>query len=206
MALTLPLTVDDDNWRDFASCRDTDPDLFFPVGTTPVSCQEQILTAPTGGASCSFDIVVNDTQPPSLTPPANQNVGTDAGVCTAVVNYPGPVVWDNCPGVGVPTCAPPSGSTFNLGVTPTNCQVFDAAGNSAGAGFTVTVVDAASAVGAARVPPGTVALVEKDRLLIATGAGVLSIDRVQPAGKGAMAIGAWLAGADAAVGDRWGDA
>jgi WhiB family redox-sensing transcriptional regulator len=25
---------DNDDWRDFAACRDTNPDLFFPVGTT----------------------------------------------------------------------------------------------------------------------------------------------------------------------------
>ena len=37
MALPLsvePFSMEDDDWRDYAACRDTNPDLFFPVGTT----------------------------------------------------------------------------------------------------------------------------------------------------------------------------
>ncbi len=30
----LSLTIASDEWRRNAACRDTDPDLFFPVGTT----------------------------------------------------------------------------------------------------------------------------------------------------------------------------
>jgi len=29
-----PFSIEDDEWRDHAACRDTNPDLFFPVGTT----------------------------------------------------------------------------------------------------------------------------------------------------------------------------
>ena len=51
--------------------------------------------------------------------------------------------------------------------------------------------------------PGQVACVDKDRLLIATGDGLLSLDRVQPAGKRAMAIGDWLRGHPLTVEDRF---
>ena len=54
MALTWSRTHDwdADDWRDRASCRDTDPDLFFPVGTTG-SALDQIAAAKAVCTACA---------------------------------------------------------------------------------------------------------------------------------------------------------
>ncbi|MEZ5235027.1 MAG: WhiB family transcriptional regulator [Acidimicrobiia bacterium] len=40
----LTLAAENDEWRRYSNCRDTSPDLFFPVGTTGPAL-EQIATA-----------------------------------------------------------------------------------------------------------------------------------------------------------------
>jgi subtilisin-like proprotein convertase family protein len=105
---------------------------FFPVGTTTVTCTT------TAGPSCTFTVTVNDTQPPTITCPANITAAT-ANVndpCT-VVNYT-TTASDNCPGVTV-VCTPPSGSCFPVGTTTVTCTATDASGNTATCSFTVSV-------------------------------------------------------------------
>src|SRR6185503_18719974 len=118
---------------------------FFPVGTTTVTCTASggQISAPGGGSSCTFTVTVNDTQPPTITCPANITVGNDPNQCGAVVTYPPPTVSDNCPGVGVPQCSPASGAFFPVGTTTVTCTVADASPNSPDATctFTITVND-----------------------------------------------------------------
>lgn len=47
----LSLTLASDEWRQYAACRDTNPDLFFPVGTTGPAI-EQIASAKAICAEC----------------------------------------------------------------------------------------------------------------------------------------------------------
>jgi hypothetical protein len=107
---------------------------FFPVGPTTVTCTEG-----NSSANCSFTVTVNDTQPPTITCPANVTKSNDPNQCGAVVTYPPPTVSDNCPGVGTPTCSPASGSFFPVGTTTVTCTVADASPNSPDSTCTFTV-------------------------------------------------------------------
>jgi alpha-D-ribose 1-methylphosphonate 5-triphosphate synthase subunit PhnG len=80
-----------------------------------------------------------DTEPPSISAPANRTAFTGSAA-TATVTWPAPFASDN---VGVTSlgCAPASGSAFNVGVTTVTCTARDAADNRAVASFTVTVID-----------------------------------------------------------------
>jgi parallel beta-helix repeat protein len=111
----------------------------FSKGTTTVSCS--VTDASSNTARCSFTVMVNDTQPPAINCPANISRSTDPNLCTAVVTYNAPAVNDNCPGVGMPSCTPASGTAFAKGVTTVTCSVTDAAKNSSSCNFTVAVND-----------------------------------------------------------------
>lgn len=121
----------------------------YPLGTTSVLLT--VVDNKGATAQCIATVTVVDNTPPTISCPANISVGNNPGLCSAVVSYPAPAVSDNCPGVGTPTCVPPSGSTFPNGTTTVNCSVTDAHGNSSSCQFTVTVDADLSAVSPAKV-------------------------------------------------------
>ncbi|TNM48319.1 HYR domain-containing protein [Nocardioides albidus] len=86
----------------------------------------------------TIDIDVEDVTPPVVTVESKTVEATSpAG---AVVEYDASAV-DNVDGPLTPTCVPPSGSQFALGVTPVDCQATDAAGNTGHGSGTIEVVD-----------------------------------------------------------------
>ena len=117
---------------DVVICNPT-PGSAFPVGDTQVTCTSS------EGPSCDFQVNVFDNELPTLGAcPANQLVAATSAA-GALLNFTPPSVTDNCPGVGAVVCAPPSGSTFPIGVTLDTCSVSDAAGNPASCNFNVQV-------------------------------------------------------------------
>jgi len=108
---------------------------FFPVGQAEVTCENSNNT------TCSFMVIVTDAEAPTLACPEDISTGTALNQCSAVVTYDSPAATDNCPGVIVPACSPPSGSSFPRGTTTVTCSATDKAGITGLCRFAVTVVD-----------------------------------------------------------------
>jgi len=108
----------------------------FGVGTTTVTATATDASGNT--ATCNFTVTVNDTQAPSITCPENLTQNTDAGLCSAVVNFT-PTGSDNC-SFGI-SANPASGSVFGVGTTTVTATATDASGNTTTCNFTVTVND-----------------------------------------------------------------
>jgi len=93
-------------------------------------------------SQCKAVVTVVDDIDPVITCPANITVPTDAGLCTAIVNYPAPTTSDNCAVSGVGLVGGlASGSSFPIGVSTVSYRVKDDAGNFMDCSFTITVTD-----------------------------------------------------------------
>ena len=109
----------------------------FPLGPTTVTCT---ATDDAGNqATTTLTVLVEDTTPPAVTPPANLTLeATSPAGATAWFNA---TATDLVDGSLAPTCAPAAGSTFPLGNTTVECSATDEAGNTGNATFRVTVQD-----------------------------------------------------------------
>ncbi|TFH64605.1 MAG: HYR domain-containing protein, partial [Candidatus Zixiibacteriota bacterium] len=110
---------------------------FYSVGVTIIT---PVVTDASGNeGTCSFKVIVKDTERPTINCPADIVQGTDPDICGALVNY---VMSssDNCPGVTI-SSDHPSGSIFPMGVTMVWLKAKDASGNQDSCSFTVTIND-----------------------------------------------------------------
>lgn len=108
----------------------------YPIGSTPVNCTATLENADT--VSKSITVTVQDTTPPSVTPPPPITASTSDPAGT-VVTWPAVAATDIVDGSLSATCSPQPGSTFALGTTTVTCSATDSHGNTGSAGFTVTV-------------------------------------------------------------------
>src|ERR1051325_4333245 len=112
---------------------------FFPVGKTTNTFR---VTDGVGlTAECSFVVTINDTENPTITPPAALSLANDAGACSralANITLGTPVTADNC---GVATVVNDAPSSFPVGNTMVTWTVTDIHGHSATATQVVTIND-----------------------------------------------------------------
>ena len=125
----------------------------FNLDTTVVTYV--IVDTAGNSASCSFEVIVQDTVAPVLTCPADTLVGSDPGLCAAIVNGLELAVFENCSyssqtwvigGATTDTSAisginDVSGTLFNTGTSIITYTVVDTVGNTASCQFEVNVED-----------------------------------------------------------------
>jgi hypothetical protein len=109
----------------------------FPVGTTVVTATA--TDSHNNRVTKTFDVVVEDTTPPTLSLPAD--LVLEATSASGAVATFAATAHDLVSGDVPVSLSPPSGSTFPLGTTTVAADATDAAGNTAEGSFTVTVRD-----------------------------------------------------------------
>ena len=113
----------------------------FPVGATTVTCTATDKHGNKAQKSFTVTVVLIDVTPPVFSNvPAPIHREAD-GAGGSVVTYTAPTAVDAVDGPVLVTCAPASGKRFPLGKTTVTCSAVDAHGNSASAGFEVSVSD-----------------------------------------------------------------
>lgn len=132
----VPATSDAVDGNGLASCAPASGSQ-FAIGSTTVTCNavdvHGNVSAPT-----TFHVVVRDTTPPVIAFHADVTA-TATGGSSAVVTYALPTASDLVDGNTAVTCAPASGSSFNVGSTTVNCSSTDSHGNTATSSFKVVV-------------------------------------------------------------------
>ncbi len=116
------------------------PGSTFPLGTTPVSFIAEDESGNT--ATCSFNIVVEDQENPTIDCPEELNFTASEGACEALVEFTIPAFTDNCPGGSIAqTDGPSSGSVLSVGQYLITFTANDAVGNTATCEVEINVLD-----------------------------------------------------------------
>jgi hypothetical protein len=109
---------------------------FFPNGTTPVTCTATDFSG--NSSTCTFDVIVRDTTPPTITCPLDITVRAPKATQEVPVTF-NVTATDVCDASPTIVCVPPSGSLFRWGTTTVTCTATDDSGNSRICTFQVVV-------------------------------------------------------------------
>lgn len=111
----------------------------FPEGDTVVS---YLATDESGNTtSVSFSITVSDVEEPTVSGvPADMQISTSPGSCSANASWIEPVAMDNC-GIQGWVSDHASGDSFALGLTTVTYVASDDSSNSTSVSFAITVID-----------------------------------------------------------------